>query len=550
MPNDPLELALGLATEIAEQYQLSSVQPLLNSCRSALARKEITVAIFGRFKAGKSSFLNHLLRRSILPVGVIPVTAVVTEIRFGPSEKAVARFENGVEKEISLDDIAGFISERENPGNHKGVAKITVELPALEETRGLIFVDTPGLESALAHNTASSLGWLPNAGLALVAVSVDPPLSQRDIDLVTDVYRYTPRVSILLTKVDLLSSEERCEVLDFIRGQLEKNFSAPPEILPYSVRPGFEDLREQLEQKLIKRTLREFGASHRAIVGRKIDTLLKECFDFLTLNLKAAELLAAERETLQTRVIGEKELMVDFKSALRLIVRNAISGARVAAAAVLEPYQQEIVNHLLVELAAEFPAWARSLAFLLHSFEDWADRSLSRELIRISLAEQRRLCEISIEETQRQVFRSLQQFRDRLSDSTQRAFGVPLRTTEVEIEIQEPRTPDVRVGRIFDRSWELLSPILPVALIRAPVRRHFERKIPFMVHANISRLTTQWEGSIQVALAEIQKEAERRLDELMATVLRLIHNASGSGVAKIQQHLEQIAAARRSLESI
>ena len=46
----------------------------------------------GRFKAGKSSFLNHFTNRSILPVGVVPVTAVVTEIRFGPVEKADRSF--------------------------------------------------------------------------------------------------------------------------------------------------------------------------------------------------------------------------------------------------------------------------------------------------------------------------------------------------------------------------------------------------------------------------------------------------------------------------
>jgi len=83
-----------------------------------------------------------------------------------------------------------------------------VELPELRRFRGLKFVDTPGLESALSHNTQTSLNWLPNVGLALVAVSVDPPLSRRDIDLLKSLYQYTPKVAVLLTKVDLLSEQE------------------------------------------------------------------------------------------------------------------------------------------------------------------------------------------------------------------------------------------------------------------------------------------------------------------------------------------------------
>jgi len=43
-------------------------------------------------------------------------------------------------------------------------------LPALARFRGIRFVDTPGLESVLSHNTDASLEWLPNAGLAIVAV--------------------------------------------------------------------------------------------------------------------------------------------------------------------------------------------------------------------------------------------------------------------------------------------------------------------------------------------------------------------------------------------
>ena len=269
-----LQRALDLASEIAGRYGLSSTDALLASCRSALAQDEITIAIVGRFKAGKSSFLNHFLGRSLLPVGVVPVTTVVTEIRFGPTERAEVQFLDGHVEQVSLDEIAGYVSERENHENHKCAATIRVELPSLARFPGLIFVDTPGLESVLAHNTEASLSWLPNVGLALVAVSVDPPLSQQDIELLKNLYRYTPNVSILLTKVDLLDAEERVEVLDFIRSQLAKNFGRSPEILPYSVRPGYDELRDQLEQKLIKRTLDEFGERRDAMLSRKIDTLL------------------------------------------------------------------------------------------------------------------------------------------------------------------------------------------------------------------------------------------------------------------------------------
>jgi GTP-binding protein EngB required for normal cell division len=545
---DPqLRQALDLASELVERYGLSSTNALLASCRSAVAQDEITIAIVGRFKAGKSSFLNHFLGRSLLPVGVVPVTTVITEIRFGPTERAEVRFLEGRVKEVSLNEIERYVSERENAENHKRVATIRVELPSLARFQGLTFVDTPGLESVLAHNTEAALSWLPNVGFALVAVSVDPPLSQQDIELLENLYQYTPSVSILLTKVDLLSAEERSEVLDFIRTQLAKSLGRSPDIFPYSVRPGYEELREPLEQKVINRTLNEFGRRRRAILSRKIDTLLRECSDYVALHLKSAELADAGREAVKSQVIGEKEVVADVKSELHLIVRHVAGGTRAAAAVLIEAHQQELERLLLADFASKFPAWTKSLAVLLSSFQDWLDRSLSAELTRVSLAERSPLIE-PLQKTRRQVLRYLQEFRDRLSQSTLRAFGIPLRTSEVEIEIQQPGTPNIRVGQIFDRNWELLSPIMPVVLIKSLVRRHFTQGIPDIVYANISRLTSQWEESINAALLGVGKEAERRLDEQISTVERLIATADRGRVPAIKGDLERMAAARKALD--
>jgi len=548
-PEDQLRQALDLGSEVVERYGLSSLHSLLASCRAAFAQRDITVAIVGRFKAGKSSFINHFIGRSILPVGVVPVTTVITEIRFGPAEKAEVHFLDGQKKELPLDAIESYVSERENQENHKRVAGIRVELPSLADFRGLTFVDTPGLESALAHDTDASMRWLPNVGLALVAVSVDPPLSQHDIELLRRLYQYTPNVSVLLTKVDLLSTEECSEVLEFVRTQLAKSFSEPPDVLPYSIRPGFEHLKTEFKHNVIQRTLAESGAQQRAIMARKIGTLLRECAEYVTLRLRSAEASDSERASLKEQVLGEKYVVADIKSELRLIVGHAAGSMRTVIATRLETYQQEIEGRLLADFHSQFPSWTKSLAVLLSSFQAWLDRSLSRELSQISFAERSKLIE-PLHRTSKQTFRYLQEFRDRLSERTSKAFGVPLRTAELEIEIQEPRTPDVSGGRVFDRSWELLSPVLPVVFIQPLVRNHFARQIPYILYKNISRLTSQWEESIHVGLLSMGKEAERRLDDLLATVERLIEGANRGLVSAIRQDLDQISSARADIEHL
>ena len=538
--------AVNFASRLAQRYELSSLAPLVASCRSAISQNEVSVAVVGRFKAGKSSFINHFTNRSILPVGVVPVTAVVTEIRFGPIERAAVHFLDGRVQEVSVDGIATYVSERDNPENVKRVKLITVELPGLERFRGLKFVDTPGLESVLVHNTEAALKWLPNVGLALLTVSVDPPLSHQDIELLKKLYQFTPNVTVLITKVDLLAPEERSEVLGFVTEQLGKAFERAPHVAPYSIRPGHEDLKASLERNVFQRVLSRFGEERRAIIARKIDTLLRECSDYITLSLKSAELLGTQREALKEQLIGQQQVISDVKSQLRLIAHHAAAGTRTFAEGRFESHQKGIEDRLLNELATEFPKWTKSLGFLLDSYDRWLNSAMAEHLAKISVAERSRLSE-PLQRVASQIRRILQDFRDRLSDGTMRAFRIPLRTTEVEMEIHEPESPDIRIGKIFDRNWELLSPIVPVALIKGVVRSHFEREVSYKLFTNLSRLASQWEERINSALLNIQKEAERRLDELVATVRHLIENGEGDRLPAIRQDLEQIESLRRAI---
>jgi hypothetical protein len=74
---------------------------------------------------------------------------VVTEIRYDTRVEARVHHRDGRDSEVPLDQIGGYISEKENPENARQIDWITVELPELRRFRGLKFVDTPGLESAL-----------------------------------------------------------------------------------------------------------------------------------------------------------------------------------------------------------------------------------------------------------------------------------------------------------------------------------------------------------------------------------------------------------------
>ena len=535
---ETVQVALDTVAELCRRHQMTALEDFLESCRSFAQEKTLNIAIFGRFKAGKSSFLNHLLGRQLLPVGVIPVTTVVTEIQYGPREEAEIRFLDGRTEHVPVERIAEFISENENAENSKQVSRVRVALPAMERCRGIRFVDTPGLESVLEHNTDASMEWLPNVGLALVAVGVDPPLSQHDIELIRNLSRYTPNISLLLTKVDTLEEGERAEVHDFVQKQLGRYWDGSVPVFPYSIRPGFEHLRMALDERLLAPVRAGAGEQQTIILRHKIDSLLRECADYLTVALKAAETADSEREELRRKILGQKEALDDTRLALRLIVRHAAGTARASFEELLRKDETPVRQRVLLELNREFPAWTRSLQIVTERFDTWLSARMTQEMAALSTAHRNDFVE-PVRRVGRQLSQALQDFRNRLSERTLEALGVPLRTTEIDLHTEEPRSPDVRLGKIFDHTWELLSFVVPMALVKGAIRRHFAGKVGDVVFMNLSRLASQWEGLVNTALLALEREAMRRLEGLIATVEHLTASAAQEA-PQIREDLQQL----------
>jgi GTP-binding protein EngB required for normal cell division len=71
--NDSAVRILETVTSICQRYHISALQPFLHSCRTFATETTLNVAILGRFKTGKSSFLNQPpARSSSRPPGPAP----------------------------------------------------------------------------------------------------------------------------------------------------------------------------------------------------------------------------------------------------------------------------------------------------------------------------------------------------------------------------------------------------------------------------------------------------------------------------------------------
>jgi len=179
-----------------------------------LENEKITVSVIGQFKRGKSCMVNSILEDKILPVGIVPVTAVVTTINYG-EKAATVRFENGIVKEIQFDDMSSFINEQENNGNHLGVREVEIYCPSPFLKDGLTFVDTPGVGSVHQNNTDAAYSFVKESDAVIFMISVDSPINQIEIDFLKNAREYAAKFYFAVNKIDTIDESDLNDYLAY-----------------------------------------------------------------------------------------------------------------------------------------------------------------------------------------------------------------------------------------------------------------------------------------------------------------------------------------------
>jgi len=256
-----------------------------------LAEDRFTLAVLGQFKRGKSSLMNAIVGREVLPTGVLPLTSAITVLKFGPVERLLICREGwSWPQEEPLSQLAQYVTEKGNPGNAKQVKTAILELPLPFLRRGLEFVDTPGVGSAIEANTATSYGFLPNCDAVIFVTSVDTPLTAVEIEFLQTIRQCVRKVFFVVNKIDLLDEAEREEVMGFISQTLRRQVGdGAARIFPLSSRLGLAarmtgdaDAYAQSGLKDLEETLATFLAEEKAttflaaIIDKAVRILVEE----------------------------------------------------------------------------------------------------------------------------------------------------------------------------------------------------------------------------------------------------------------------------------
>ena len=221
---------LDVLAGCADHDALAALADRLDSAR-------LRVLVAGEAKRGKSTPVNAMLGREVLPAGVVPLTSVPATVTQAASAEAIeVEFTDGRRDSFPLTALPDFGTERGNPGNSRNVASLWVRLDAPILARGVEIVDMPGTGSVHAHNTAAADAALPSMDAAIFVLTADPPVSAAERELLRRVSGLSVALFVVLNKADYLDDVSLAETHEFTTRVVAEVTGRAERVYPLSAR--------------------------------------------------------------------------------------------------------------------------------------------------------------------------------------------------------------------------------------------------------------------------------------------------------------------------
>lgn len=187
------------------------------------AKYPMEVAITGQFSSGKSTFLNALLSRNILPTGITPVTSKVNFINYGEEYKLKITYYSGAQEYAPIEAIADFTDQRKH--EMADIKYLTLYAP-MDILKDISFVDTPGLNSQSQSDTDTTRRVLRDVGGIIWLTLIDNAGKMSEAEVLEEYMGHFKNKSLcVLNQKDKFTPEQIEQTTNYIKDKFSGFFS-------------------------------------------------------------------------------------------------------------------------------------------------------------------------------------------------------------------------------------------------------------------------------------------------------------------------------------
>ena len=264
---------------ISEKMKLDGNVQSIEDALKRLMEDTFSVAVIGEFKRGKSTLINALMGKDVLPMDVLPTTATLNKITYGLTPFVTIEYKDGHVEEVDIDKLNDYVTKltKESEEKAKTVKEAIVHYPVSYCKNGVTIVDTPGLNDDAAM-TDVTMEVLPQIDAALMVVMAQSPFSESERSFLESkvITSDLGRVLFVVTGIDLLDEEDVDRVLENITNRIQEHIMKKAETTYGKDSKEFETYTRKIGK------VRVYGLSAKKALRAKLrgdDTMLAQsCF--------------------------------------------------------------------------------------------------------------------------------------------------------------------------------------------------------------------------------------------------------------------------------
>ena len=247
--NHRRERLIKLIEEIEQLSDNLADPPWRENARLLKTRIEETtyrVMVMGEFKRGKSTLINALLGRKVLPAMARPCTATIHQIKYAETPRALVYPRTpegwpGEPQETSIEAVQGNgadgkqtalgVINKSNPNAPSPYYKIELFWPMKLLAQGVEIIDTPGLNE-FEYRTDVTMNYLSKVDAVLFVLSCDQMGSTTEMHVIERVLIPSGYEDIFFAcnRINLIPDDEKDELKEWVH-----------EKLAHLVQPGSEE---------------------------------------------------------------------------------------------------------------------------------------------------------------------------------------------------------------------------------------------------------------------------------------------------------------------
>ncbi|NEU73206.1 GTP-binding protein [Hassallia byssoidea VB512170] len=302
--------------KLISSLNMTQSENSLQQLETLVQSNSFKVLVLGEFKRGKSTFINALLGEKVLPAYARPCTAIINEVKWGDSRRALLHPAKSADipvpqpQEVPVNEIEEYVVIKDDVSeiNSNPYEKVELFWP-LELCRNKVeIIDSPGLNE---HDTRQkvTMDYLSTVDAILFILSCEALASKSEMDVIDNTLRPAGHEDIffICNRFNMIEDEEK----DSIKQHGIKKLA--PKTKRGAERVFFIDARGALGARL-KGDIGQVESSGLALVERELEKFLANEKGNIKILRSAAELQRAIYEAREVIPQREAMLRTDFKT--------------------------------------------------------------------------------------------------------------------------------------------------------------------------------------------------------------------------------------------